>query len=68
EAVAPAMRGSALALGGLGWGLSHLTTPLVMGLLADRFGVAAGFYVLGGVALAMSCYIAAIRSSFRIHG
>jgi CP family cyanate transporter-like MFS transporter len=27
-------RGSALALGGLGWGLSHLSTPLLMGVLA----------------------------------
>ncbi len=51
EVVAPEMRGSALALGGLGWGLSHLTTPLVMGLLADDYGVSAGFYLLGGIAL-----------------
>lgn len=51
EAVSPEMRGSAMALGGLGWGLSHLSTPLVMGFLADRFGIVAGFYVLGGLSL-----------------
>jgi len=31
EASAPAERGSALALGGLGWSVSHLSTPLIMG-------------------------------------
>src|SRR5688572_28511453 len=45
-------RGSALALGGLGWSVSHLTTPLVMGFLADRYGIVTGFYVLGAFALA----------------
>jgi MFS family permease len=45
-------RGSAMALGGLGWGISHLTTPLVMGLLADRYGIVTGFYALGVLALA----------------
>ncbi|MGH8682301.1 MAG: MFS transporter, partial [Burkholderiales bacterium] len=45
-------RGSALALGGLGWGLSHLTTPLIMGALKDAFGIAAAFYALGAIALA----------------
>ncbi len=29
----------ALALGGLGWSASHLTTPLLMGFLADRYGI-----------------------------
>lgn len=52
EVVESGVRGSAMALGGLGWGLSHFTTPLVMGLLADRYGLVAGFYVLGGLALA----------------
>jgi len=61
EVVAPEMRGSAMALGGLGWGLSHLSTPLVMGLLADRYGVSAGFYLLGGMALATVAMIAMLR-------
>jgi MFS family permease len=43
-------RGSALALGGLGWSVSHLTTPLLMGFLADRYGIVTGFYVLGALA------------------
>ncbi len=50
-------RGSALALGGLGWSVSHLTTPLLMGFLADRYGLEAGFYVLGGFALACALVI-----------
>jgi MFS family permease len=61
EVVAPEMRGSAMALGGLGWGLSHLTTPLVMGLLADQYGVIAGFYLLGGMALVTVVFIGFLR-------
>lgn len=41
------LRGSALALGGLGWSLSHFSTPLAMGFLANRYGIAEGFYALG---------------------
>src|SRR5438034_8469433 len=54
-------RGSALALGGLGWGISHLSTPLVMGLLADSYGIVAGFYALGAFALACTLSIRAVR-------
>lgn len=61
EASAPAERGSALALGGLGWSVSHLSTPLVMGFLADRYGIVFGFYVLGGLALACALLIAVSR-------
>jgi MFS family permease len=45
-------RGSALALGGLGWGLSHFSTPLVMGYLTDHLGILPAFYILGGFAFA----------------
>ena len=61
EASAPAERGSALALGGLGWSVSHLSTPLIMGFLADRYGIITGFYVLGGFALAGALVIAFTR-------
>jgi predicted MFS family arabinose efflux permease len=61
EASTPAERGSALALGGLGWSVSHLSTPLLMGFLADRFGIVPGFYVLGAFALACALLIAATR-------
>lgn len=44
-------RGSAMALGGLGWGLSHLSTPLVMGFLADTVGISNAFHVWGVFAL-----------------
>lgn len=62
EASRPEERGSALALGGLGWSISHLTTPLVMGFLADRHGIVTGFYALGGLALACAVTIAFLRS------
>ena len=61
EASTPQERGSALALGGLGWSVSHLSTPLVMGFLADRYGLVTGFYVLGALALACALFIAATR-------
>lgn len=61
EASRPEERGSALALGGLGWSISHLTTPLIMGFLADRFGIVAGFYAIGGLALACALVIAQVR-------
>ena len=43
-------RGSALALGGLGWGLSHFSTPLAIGYLKDHLGLLPAFYMLGGFA------------------
>ena len=43
-------RGSALALGGLGCGLSHFSTPLVMGYLKDHIGLLPAFYCIGGFA------------------
>ena len=61
EASAPAERGSALALGGLGWSVSHLSTPLIMGFVADRYGLITGFYVVGGFALAGALVIAFTR-------
>jgi MFS family permease len=61
EASRSAERGSALALGGLGWSVSHLSTPLLMGFLADRYGLVAGFYVLGIFALLCALLIAASR-------
>ncbi|MCD6041634.1 MAG: integral rane efflux protein [Burkholderiales bacterium] len=61
EASKPEERGSALALGGLGWSVSHLTTPLIMGFLADRYGIVTGFYVLGALALTCAIAIAFLR-------
>ncbi|HYL24924.1 MAG TPA: MFS transporter [Burkholderiales bacterium] len=61
EVSTSAERGSALALGGLGWSVSHLSTPLLMGFLADRYGIVAGFYVLGAFALAGALIVALSR-------
>ena len=54
-------RGSALALGGMGWSFSHLSTPLVMGFLADRYGIVSAFYAVGVLALLCSIAIAFMR-------
>lgn len=61
EASRPEERASALALGGLGWSVSHLSTPLLMGWLADRFGLVTGFYVIGVLAAIAAAVIAWMR-------
>ena len=52
EVSAPEDRGSANALGGMGWGLSHLTTPLLMGFLRDNIGIEHAFVILSVVVMA----------------
>jgi PPP family 3-phenylpropionic acid transporter len=54
-------RGSALALGGMGWSISHLTTPLLMGFLSDRYGIVMGFYALGVFALGCAVAVGVLR-------
>jgi MFS family permease len=54
-------RGSALALGGIGWNISLLTMPLLMGFLADRYGLVAAFYFVAAIALAGTGIVAALR-------
>ena len=61
EISSQAQRGSALALGGFGWGLSHLSTPLAMGWFADRFDMATGYYVLGAFAVVWTMLIGMLR-------
>jgi MFS transporter, DHA1 family, multidrug resistance protein len=61
EASRPEQRGSALALGGLGWSVSHLSTPLIMGELADRYGIVHGFYAIGLFAVAGALAIGLLR-------
>jgi MFS transporter, DHA1 family, multidrug resistance protein len=56
------VRGSALALGGLGWGLSHLTTPLLMGALKDAYGIESAFYALGTIAVAWTVLLLPMHS------
>ena len=45
----------------MGWSVSHLSTPLLMGFLADRYGIVAGFYVLGAFAAICAGVIALTR-------
>jgi MFS transporter, DHA1 family, multidrug resistance protein len=54
-------RGAALALGGMGWSVSHFSTPLLMGFLADRYGIVPAFYVLGALAFASAAVIGWMR-------
>ncbi len=61
EAVPVDMRGSAMALGGMGWGVSHLSTPLLIGLVAQHFSLGAGFYAVGALGLAAALAVAFTR-------
>jgi len=54
ETSSPAERGSALALSGLGWQLSHAIVPIVMGVLTDRYGVSTAFPILGAAAAVLA--------------
>ena len=45
EATPVASRGSALAIGGTGWALSHLIAPFCMGWLSDHLSLATAFEV-----------------------
>ncbi len=54
ETSSPAERGSALALSGLGWQLTHALVPIIMGVLADRYGVANAFPILGAAAAVLA--------------
>jgi predicted MFS family arabinose efflux permease len=54
ESSAPAERGSALALSGLGWQISHFATPLAMGALTEGFGIERAFVIFGAAALALA--------------
>jgi MFS family permease len=47
-------RGSAMALAGLGWALSHMSAPLFMGWLKDLYGIQPAFHILGAGALLLS--------------
>jgi MFS family permease len=62
EISTPDTRGSTLAIAGLGWGLSHLTTPLLMGLLSDALGIRAAFYVFGAAMVAVALALAPLHA------
>lgn len=59
-------RGSAMALGGLGWGLSNLSTPLIVGALSDAWGIQVAFHALGFMVLLVGIALPPIqRWAFR---
>ena len=61
EVSAPEDRGSANALGGLGWGMSHLATPILMGFLHDRVGIERAFVILAGLVIAWAVWLALLH-------
>ncbi len=61
EASRPEERGSALALGGVGWNISLLTTPFAMGFFADRYGLVNAFYVVTAITLVVVAMLGLFR-------
>jgi MFS family permease len=55
-------RGSTLAIAGLGWGLSHLTTPMIMGALTDGIGIHGAFRVFGVLTLGLALALAPLHA------
>jgi len=55
-------RGSTLAIAGLGWGLSHLTTPMLMGALTDAVGIHDAFRLFGALAIALALGLAPLHA------
>jgi predicted MFS family arabinose efflux permease len=55
-------RGSTLAIAGLGWGLSHLTTPMIMGALTDAVGIHDAFRLFGALAVALALGLAPLHA------
>ncbi len=61
EVSTPEDRGSANALGGLGWGMSHLGTPILMGFLHDSVGIERAFVILAGFVIAWAVWLALLH-------
>jgi MFS family permease len=55
-------RGATLAIAGLGWGLSHLTTPLVLGALADALEIRDAFRLFGAGAVVLALGLAPLHA------
>ncbi len=55
-------RGATLAIAGLGWGLSHLTTPLVLGALADAFEIQDAFRLFGAATVVLALGLAPLHA------
>lgn len=55
-------RGATLAIAGLGWGFSHLTTPLIMGVLTDHFGIQVAFRAFGAGVMVLALGLAPLHA------
>ena len=54
-------RGSAMSFGGLGWQVSNISTPLLMGFLMDGIGLREAFYIIGGSLLVLTALLPALH-------
>jgi MFS family permease len=54
-------RGSAMALAGIGWSISHMTTPFIMGVLQEATSTKAAFYAMGALTLLCSAALWRLR-------
>ncbi|SNS51945.1 Predicted arabinose efflux permease, MFS family [Noviherbaspirillum humi] len=54
-------RGSAMALFNVGFGISLLTTPALMGVMKDHIGIQSAFIIIGGFTLLCSLLLAPLH-------
>lgn len=48
---------SALAVGGLGYSLSHFLVPMIIGGLSQAFGLSAAFAIWGGISMLLALWV-----------
>ena len=57
----PRDRGSAISFGGLGWQVSNISTPLLMGFMMDGIGLRNAFYVIAAMLLVLTGLLPALH-------
>ncbi len=54
-------RGAAISFGGLGWQAANISTPLLMGFMADGIGIRNAFYVIAAMLLTLTILLPALH-------
>jgi MFS family permease len=63
----PEQRGVAMSLAGLGFSFSHLTTPVIVGWLADVYSIQVAFMVFGAIGLVWTAGLPLLHRRAQLH-
>ena len=63
----PEQRGVAMSLAGLGFSFSHLTTPVIVGWLADVYSIQVAFMVFGAIGLGWTAGLPLLHRRAHLH-